>query len=104
MGPTTSSDAAGAAAAGLWALFSTMCCFAYLVPIALGLACMVLWIIALIDVAQRTESEFPNATKGTPSGNEQLVWLLVVVLTGIIGAIIYYVVVMRPYPRGRKVA
>jgi hypothetical protein len=102
MDPSTSSDAAAAAAAGIWTIFSTLCCFAYLIPIGLGVVGMVLWIIAIIDVAQRKESEFPHAIKGTPSSNEQIIWLLVVVLTGIIGAIIYWIVVMRPYPRARE--
>jgi hypothetical protein len=102
MEPSTSSEAAAAAGAALWGLFSTMCCFAYLVPIGLGIAGMVFWIITLIDVAQRKDSEFPSAVKGTPSSNEQLVWLLVVVLTGVVGAIIYWAVVMKPYPRGKS--
>jgi heme/copper-type cytochrome/quinol oxidase subunit 2 len=101
MDPSTSTDAAAAAATGLWALMSTMCCFAYLIPIGVGVAGMVLWIIAIIDVAQRKVNEFPNAQKGAESPNEQIVWVLVVVLTGIVGAIIYWVVVMRPYPRAK---
>ena len=101
MNSSTSSDAAAAVAGAIWTLFSTMCCFAYLIPIGLGVLGMILWIFTLIDVAQRKEYEFPNAAKGTPSGNEQLIWLLVVVLTGVIGAIIYYFVVMRPHPRAK---
>jgi hypothetical protein len=99
MDPSTSTDAAAAAATGLWALMSTMCCFAYLIPIGVGVAGMVLWIITIIDVAQRNVNEFPSAQKGVESPNEQIVWVLVVVLTGFIGALIYWVVVMRPYPR-----
>ena len=99
MDPSTSTDAAAAAATGLWALMSTMCCFAYLIPIGLGIAGMVLWIVTIIDVAQRPPSEFPHALKGEDSPNEQIVWVLVVVLTGVIGAIVYWAVVMRRHPR-----
>jgi hypothetical protein len=105
MDPSASSDAAAAAAATLWGgMFSAMCCFAYLIPIGLGMASMVLWIITLVDVAQRKDAEFPNAAKGAPNGNDRIVWLLVVLLAGFIGAIIYYFVVMRPYPRSREAA
>ena len=93
--------AAGAAGALLWSIWSVMCCFGYLVPIAIGIFSMVLWIFAIIDVAQRRPSEFPHALKGETSSNEQIIWVLVVVLAGIIGAIIYYFAVMRPHPRSK---
>ena len=104
MDPSTSTDAAAAAAGGLWALMSTLCCFAYLIPIGLGIAGMVLWIVTIIDVAQRPPSEFPHALKGESSPNEQIVWVLVVVLTGVIGAIVYWAVVMRRHPRSEQVS
>jgi hypothetical protein len=61
----------------------------------------VLWIVALIDVLQRTDAEFPGAMKGVPNANERLIWILVVLLGNTIGAIVYYFVVMQQYPRRR---
>lgn len=48
----------------------------------LGLLSMVVWVGALVDIVRsafRTE-------------NEKIVWVLVVALTGIIGAVIYFVI------------
>jgi TctA family transporter len=49
----------------------------------LMMAGFVLWIVMLIDVIQR---KFEN-------DNDRILWVLVVVLTGMIGAAIYYLVV-----------
>jgi hypothetical protein len=68
----------------------------------LGLVSAVLWVVALIDVLQRSDAQFPGAMKGTPNANERLVWILVVLLGNGIGAIVYYFVVMQPYPRQRE--
>ncbi|HZL06497.1 MAG TPA: PLDc N-terminal domain-containing protein [Coriobacteriia bacterium] len=65
------------------------------------LVLVVLWVIALIDVLQRSDAEFPGAMKGQPNANERLVWILVVLLGNTLGAIVYYFVVMQPYPRQR---
>jgi len=46
------------------------------------IALMVFWIIALIDAAKR---EFPGQ-------NDKLMWILVIVLVGWIGALIYWFV------------
>lgn len=48
----------------------------------LGLLSMILWIAALIDVAK---SEFRGP-------NDKLVWIVVVVVAGFIGAIVYFAV------------
>ena len=45
-----------------------------------GLVALVFWIIMIIDVVQRK----------FPTDNDRLMWILIVVLTGIIGAGIYY--------------
>ncbi|MDD3625709.1 MAG: PLDc N-terminal domain-containing protein [bacterium] len=50
----------------------------------------VLWIMMIIDVIQRPEDKFPD-----PGENTRLMWILVVVLTGIIGAGIYYFMVKK---------
>ena len=48
------------------------------------------WIWMLVDVAKRNDDQFP------PGGNDQkLLWILIVVLTGGIGSLIYYFLVYR---------
>ena len=46
----------------------------------LMLGAMVLWVCALVDVLKK---EFPGE-------NEKLMWILIIVLTGWIGALIYW--------------
>ena len=55
--------------------------FAFLIA-ALGLACLFFWIWMIIEVA----------TKEPDAGNTRLVWVIIVVFTQIIGALIYYFV------------
>jgi hypothetical protein len=50
-----------------------------------ALAALAFWVWMLIDAISRTPSE----------GNTKLIWILVIVLTGIIGALIYFFV-QRP--------
>ncbi len=57
---------------------------------AVAIGSVVFWIFMLIDVIQRKKDQFPNK-----SDNEQLIWILVVVLTGWVGALIYYFVVYK---------
>jgi Phospholipase_D-nuclease N-terminal len=57
--------------------------------VVLGLALTVLWIVALVDCAQR---EFPDS-------NEKIVWILVIAITHGIGALIYW---FAGRPRGVK--
>lgn len=52
----------------------------WVVMIGIGIALVVFWIVAIIDVIQR---EFPGE-------NDKLIWVLVVVLAGWIGALIYW--------------
>jgi Phospholipase_D-nuclease N-terminal len=83
------------AASGL----ASVCCFAYMVPVLLGVAGAVLWIVALVDLLQRADSEFPNHQ---PGSNDKVVWILVVLFLNGIGALVYYLMVMRPYPRHHR--
>jgi len=53
--------------------------------IALSILAFVFWIFMIVDVAKR------NFKKE----NDKIVWILVVVLAGIIGAIIYYFVIKK---------
>jgi len=53
------------------------------IPIMLlGLAATAFWVWMLIDCATNEPSE----------GNDKVVWILVIALTGLIGALIYYFV------------
>jgi hypothetical protein len=63
--------------------------------VAIGVAFAAMWIVALIDLVQRADGEFPPAA---PASNPRLVWSVIVVLFGGIGGAIYYARVMRPYP------
>ncbi len=47
---------------------------------------LVFWIVMVVDVVQRKFSNEPD----------RLIWVLVVILTGWVGALIYYFVIKRP--------
>ena len=53
-----------------------------LVFFAVGIAMFVFWLLALIDCIKRN---FPDP-------NAKIIWILVIVFTGIIGALIYHFV------------
>jgi hypothetical protein len=84
--------------AGIAGLFGSLCCFAYIIPVLIAIAGTVFWIVTLVDVLQRNDWEFPSHQQGS---GDRVVWVLVVLLLHIVGAIIYYFVVMKPYPRSR---
>ena len=54
--------------------------FFMLLTIAVGLLATAFWIWMIIDCANNEPNE----------GNDKIVWTLVIVLTGFIGAVIYY--------------
>jgi hypothetical protein len=56
--------------------------FLLIVPI-IGLALFALWIYALIDAIRTPESSFQTGT--------QLIWVIVILLGNVIGAIIYLI-------------
>lgn len=85
--------AAGTAAAGLAGLMGTFICL-YVLVLAAGIFSFVVWIIALVDCAKRENLEFPS-----PSDNSKVLWILIIVLSGGVGAIIYYFLVMKKMPR-----
>ncbi len=74
-------------------------CFGELLVSVGMIAVIVVWIVSIIDVLQRTDDEFPGALAGSPSANDKLTWVLVVLLAGPLGGLIYRFMVMRPYPR-----
>ncbi|MFH1173559.1 MAG: PLDc N-terminal domain-containing protein [archaeon] len=74
-------------AALLW-LFGTL----LLLLIAIAVFAFVFWILMIVDVAQRTFKD----------DGEKVAWVLIVILLGIIGAIIYYFIVKIRKPKQRK--
>ena len=62
----------------------------WLLGILLSIGGAILWVIMLIDVVQRPDDEFPEN-----SNNEKTIWLLLMLLSGGIGAFIYYFLVYR---------
>lgn len=56
-----------------------------IVMFTIGIFALVFWILMLIDVIKR---DFKQE-------NDKIMWVLIVVLTGIIGALIYYFIVKR---------
>jgi prolipoprotein diacylglyceryltransferase len=71
-------DTAGAAGGIIGCIFG-------LVFLVVGIAAFAFWLWMLIDAATKCPSE----------ENKKLLWILVIIFTGIIGAIIYYFV-QRP--------
>ena len=90
----TTEDAAVGAAAGLTGMWIFFMILIWLVAAGAGIFFFVIWLISLIDCAKRDNNEFPDATENT-----KLIWILVIVLVGGIGALIYYFLVMRKMPR-----
>jgi TctA family transporter len=58
----------------------------YLAMLALALIFFVIWVLMIVDCVRREDF------KGE---NDKLLWILILILGGAIGAIIYYLVVMR---------
>ena len=58
----------------------------WILAIAAAIAGLVFWIFMIVDVAKR---QFKN-------DSDKTLWILIVILAGVIGAIIYYFVIKRP--------
>jgi len=67
---------------GFFLLFLIMPIFVF----AIIILSLIFWIFMIVDVVQR---KFKNE-------NDQVLWILVVILAGIIGAIIYYFMIKSP--------
>lgn len=90
----------GASAAGVTAIAGFAGLYFCIIAIAwlAGIFFFVVWIIMLIDCAKRENADFPDANP-----NSKLMWILIIVLAGGIGAIVYYFLVMRKMPKQKKV-
>ena len=58
----------------------------FLLIFGAAIGSLIFWILMLVDVAKRN---FDNP-------NDKPVWILIVALTGVIGAFIYYFVIRKP--------
>ena len=71
----------------------------HLVPVALITAAAAGWIVTLVDVSRRSPDEFPALW---PVADQRMAWAFLLVVTNAVGALFYYLAVMRPYPRRRR--
>jgi hypothetical protein len=90
MAGCSTGEATSAAAVGLVGVWTCFIVIFWLI----GIFLFVVWLIMLIDCAKRDNQDFPNA-----GDNAKTMWLLIVILTGGIGAIVYYFMVRRKMPR-----
>jgi len=63
--------------------FGVVALFFYLIAIGISILAFVFWILMLVDCVKRKFKE----------DSEKIIWILVLIFTGIIGALIYYFVV-----------
>jgi heme/copper-type cytochrome/quinol oxidase subunit 3 len=98
--------AEGKEAAAALGIISGVWIFAALmnaVFIGIGITLFVFWIISIVDVSQRKNEEFPNASE-----NSKTTWLIVLLVTLImpvaagIAGIVYYANVMKKMPRNKE--
>jgi len=73
---------------GVIVAFFPFCIVPFVWLIILGL--LGLWIWMLVDCIKREEEDFPSMGENT-----KLIWILIVALTGWIGAIIYFFMVKQ---------
>ena len=73
-------------AAGLGIGIILFMIFLYFLFFGLMIFAIIFWILMLINVIQR---KFKNE-------NDKVMWVLIVVLAGIIGALIYYFMIKKP--------
>jgi hypothetical protein len=90
----------GAAATGVTAIAGFAGLYICIAAIAwlAGIFFFIVWIIMLVDCAKRENSDFPDANP-----NSKMMWILIIVLAGGIGAIIYYFIVMRKMPKKKEI-
>ena len=69
----------------VFGLFGILFSLIWLVFFGAMIAAMVFWILMIVDVVKR---DFPKQ-------DDKTVWILIVILAGIIGAIIYYFMIKR---------
>lgn len=75
--------------------FSTFICCLYCLIGLVSILLFFVWVWMLIDVVQRDDNNF-----GTNSdSSSKALWILIILLTGGIGALIYFFMIYKKYPR-----
>ena len=64
--------------------------FLILLLVILGAALIVLWLWMLIDCLKRPDDKFAYG-----GNNAKLIWIIVIIFTGLIGALIYYFLIKK---------
>jgi len=78
----------------LFSMFFSLIC--YCIPLLIGLGFFAVWIWMLVDLLQREEKDFG------PGTNNKTMWLLIVLLTGWIGSLVYYFMIYSKIKRSVK--
>ena len=65
----------------------------------LGIIGATFWVVAIVDVINRPEWDFPN---WRPGSNVRTIWMFVVLLANLPGSFAYYLLVMKARPRKRR--
>lgn len=86
---------AGSAATGAWSIFSLLFCLLYCVIIVIGIVSIILWLWMLIDSITRKEEDFGDSL----GKDAKVIWIILIFFTGWIGALLYYFLVYRKFPR-----
>ena len=98
---TTSTTAANSAATagllGASGVVSIIFCLLYCVMIIFAIAAFVGWLWMFIDVLQREENQFGSSFGENP----KVLWIILVLVTNWIGALIYYFMVFKKFPRAK---
>lgn len=72
--------------AGIAGFFIILFILFWILCMIVGILALIFWIFMIVDVAKR---KFKNES-------DKVLWILVVILAGLIGAIVYYFVVKKP--------
>jgi hypothetical protein len=70
-----------------------ICCLQLFI-LVIGIVGLVMWIWMLIDLMQRNPTDFPSGA----GSDAKTLWLVILLLTGSIGSIIYYFMIYRVNP------
>jgi len=71
---------------GMMGAFMLIWFFLWIFFLIIGLISFIIWLLMLIDAIRRKKWE---------NENEKVIWLLVIILGNVVGAIVYYFVIKR---------
>jgi len=70
--------------------FSCVFGIIWLLVMAISVVGIIFWILMLIDLVKREDDQF-----GSESKDQKMLWLLIVLLTSYVGALVYYFMVYK---------